>query len=141
MELLHICSLFPKIDLSGVIPNSVHYGIKTTEELTAKMRGIESLREIIAPLREQNGELYIDSESRYFKEDFMFGLCNLRGYAEIAGANTPHIDHVLHWYENISGERFFDCDGKYAGDCLAKTGVPQNFGFNTVSAIEQFYME
>jgi hypothetical protein len=136
-ELMQICKAFPKINLTDVIPNSVHYDSSTPELLTKKMRSISSLKNIDSPMKLMNNFYVIDLESRYFKEDFMFGLCNLKGFAVIANIQTPYMDNVLKWYEHLSGEQFFTEDNRFF--CNPSTGCPQNFGLFSVEDIYNFY--
>ena len=81
----------------------------------------------------------IDKNSRYFIEDFTFGLCNLKAFAEIVGIETPTMDIVLKWYQKISKIELFNKDNEFKGTGLENSGIPQNFGINTIEDIEKFY--
>ena len=50
-ELMQICKAFTKINLSDVIPNSVHYESNTPVLLTKKMKSITSLQNIDSPMK------------------------------------------------------------------------------------------
>ena len=138
-ELQQICISFSEIDLSGVKSLPIHYESPNITALTKKISSIPSFQGILSPLKEKNGIYYIDSESRYFKEDFMFGLCNLKGFALIAGIKTQAMDTVLSWYEKISGEKFWNDKGDFSGESIKNTGVPQIFGINTKTDIYNYY--
>ena len=69
----------------------------------------------------------------------MFGLCNLKGFALIAGIKTQAMDTVLSWYEKISGEKFWNDKGDFSGESIKNTGVPQIFGINTKTDIYNYY--
>ena len=138
-ELLLICDALKGIDMSGVIPNSVHYESNTIDELTNKIRSIKTWNNITAPMKKSNNSYYIDSESRYFKEDFPYGLCNLIGFAKLLKVDTPIMDEVLKWYQTISGIEYFDKNGCFCGSGLKKSCIPQNFGINTLEEIKNFY--
>ena len=50
----------------------------------------------------KKGDFYIiDKESRYFKEDFEFGLAILQNYARKYSVETPCMDIVMEWYINL----------------------------------------
>ena len=138
-ELQLVCKSFSQIDLSGVVSLPRHYESTTIPALTQKITSIPSFKGILSPLRQDGNVFYIDSNSRYFKEDFMFGLCILKGFALIAGIKTPAFDTVLSWYEKISGENFWTKEHIFAGTSLINSGIPQNFGINTIKDIYDFY--
>ncbi len=137
-ELQQICHAFSDFDLSGVIPLPIHYESKTPALLTQKIKSIRSFQGIGSPMKEQNGKYYVDLSSRYFTEDFPYGLCILRGFAEIAGVKTPHMDQILSWYESISGVNYFN-QNKFCGKDLSDTAIPQTFGFTTPKMLYNFY--
>lgn len=139
-ELQQICYAFPNINLSGVILNSDHYAAKTPKELTKKIQSINSWSSIGLPLTTRNNLNFIDTESRYFREDFPFGLCILKGYAEITKVKTPMMDVVLKWYQHLSGKKYFNSQGLYIGEDLKQTGIPQNYGLNDIKSVEKFYL-
>ncbi len=138
-ELLAICNALEGLDMSGVIPNSVHYESKSVKELTSKITSIKSWHDIDAPVIRKEDGYYVDSNSRYFKEDFPYGLCNLIGFAKVLNVETPTMDEILKWYQRISGIEYFDNNGQFRGSGLHNTCVPQNFGLNTLEDIKQFY--
>ncbi len=139
-ELLLICKAFKNIDLQGVVPNYVHYEADSIDSLTKKISSIESLKNITAPMKQIKDKFFIDSSSRYFREDFLHGLCNIKGFADIAGVETPCMDKVLKWYEKISKEELFDFNGNFCGKSLANTEIPRNFGFRDIKELENFYL-
>ena len=79
-----------------------------------------------------------DKNNRYFTNDFPYGLCIIKGFAEILKVKTPNIDKVLRWYEKFANVEYF-VDGNYKGKDLASTGIPQNFGIKTKQDILEFY--
>lgn len=116
-----------------------HYNAHSVESLTAKISSITSLKNIESPLKKCDDVYVIDKDSRYFSEDFPFGLCVLRGFAEIAQVETPTMDKVLQWYQGLFGVEYFDENGVFNGKDLDKSGIPQNFGLRTKSDIIKFY--
>jgi hypothetical protein len=47
-------------------------------------------------------ELIPDLHSRYFTADFPYGLSVIKQIGDIAGAETPHLDGLLDWYDSIA---------------------------------------
>ena len=73
-----------------------HYGVESTEELTSKIKGIASLKEILAPWRLSASGLWEpDITSRYFTEDIPFGTKIIQEYAKKVGVATPVIDYLI----------------------------------------------
>ena len=138
-ELQSICNAISGIDLSGVKSLPVHYESKDEKALTKKLRSITSFKGIKAPLYLKDNKFFLDSNSRYFKEDFIHGLCILKAFSLIAKIETPHFDEVLRWYENISDEELWTKDGCFNGHSLHNVGLPQNYGINSIDDIVAFY--
>lgn len=138
-ELQNICKIFNKLDLTGVVSLPIHYDSETIQQLTKKITSIQSFKGILSPLVKKEELFYLDKNSRYFKEDFMYGLCNLKGFAIIANVKTPMMDKVLQWYEKISGEEFWDNKGDFSGESIKNTGVPQIFGIKTREDLYNYY--
>ena len=136
-EILQICNGLANIDLSGLIPLTIHYESETIEELTRKITGIASLANITSPMKEVQGGFIPDFESRYFIEDIPYGLTILKGFAQIAGIKTPYMDAVLRWHEEKLGEKYIDDNGNILLNNNAIT--PQKFGINTVEDVYNFY--
>lgn len=86
-------------------------------------------------IQSENGSYQVDWMSRYFTEDFPFGLCILKGIGEICGVDTPFMDEMLQWYSTVAGKEYF-IDGSWEGRDLQETHTPYRFGITT---LEQFY--
>ncbi|CZT56438.1 NAD/NADP-dependent octopine/nopaline dehydrogenase family protein [Solibaculum mannosilyticum] len=137
-ELQNICSSITELDLSGVIPLTVHYESATVETMTKKISNILAFKGIPSPMVLKDGHYILDLQSRYFTEDFPFGLCILKGFAEIFHCSTPSIDKVLQWYQDISGQLYLTESG-WNGPDLKNTAIPQNFGITTPTDVYQLY--
>lgn len=73
-----------------------HYESSTPAELTRKIRGIASLRPILAPWKQLDSGLWApDFSSRYFTEDIPFGTKVIQKYARKVGVKTPTIDYLV----------------------------------------------
>lgn len=73
-----------------------HYESKTPEQLTRKIRSIESLRRILAPWKlGEDGLWYPDFDSRYFTEDIPYGTAVIQEYARRVNIAVPTIDYLI----------------------------------------------
>lgn len=74
-----------------------HYESTDAEGMMRKIRSIESLSTILSPMKQVEGGWAPDFESRYFTEDFPFGLKFIADLAHQHGVPTPTIDKVHEW--------------------------------------------
>lgn len=82
----------------GVIPTLLdYYESADAASLTAKLRSIQAFKSIKSPMNEVDGRWVPDFESRYFTEDFPFGLRFIKELAEKNDVSTPCIDEVYAW--------------------------------------------
>lgn len=82
----------------GVIPSLLdYYESVDASSLTAKLRSIRAFSNIPAPMRETPQGWVPDFDSRYFREDFPYGLRIIRDLAHENGIDTPVIDKVYNW--------------------------------------------
>ena len=82
-----------------------HYESTNAEQMTDKLRSIESLSSILSPMKQVDGGWGPDFESRYFTEDFPFGLKNIYDLAIQKDINCPNIKMVFEWgFEKILGQ-------------------------------------
>lgn len=101
-ELHNLIKQIP-INLQEVIPLTTHYESNTVTEMTKKLSSIQSLQDINAPLiLDSNTSKYkLDLNSRYFTEDFPFGLKILIEYALLFDVKTPTMNTVYKCYEDF----------------------------------------
>ena len=82
----------------GVIPSLLdYYESSDAKSLTAKIQSIASFQNIVAPMKQIDGGWAPDFGSRYFIEDFPFGLKLIKDLAVEHSLSTPNIDIVLEW--------------------------------------------
>ena len=137
-ELQAFCTMMTELDLSNVRSLSEHYESKSPKELTAKISSIEAFKNINTPMKKTSKGYIPDFKSRYFQEDFPYGLCIIKAFCEIAGLNTPTIDEILMWFEKVIGVEYF-LEDKFVGKDLTKLPLPQNFGLKTVEDVVRYY--
>lgn len=92
--------LTKKLDIH--IPSVLeYYESKDAESLMNKIRSIEAFKPIFAPMKQTTAGWAPDFESRYFTEDFPFGLQLVKDMAVKYNVKTPTIDKVLIWGEQF----------------------------------------
>lgn len=108
-EVQEICSAFPEIELEYVKSLKEHYESYTVSDMTRKISSIPAFKGIATPSIKVNDGYIPDLNSRYFMADFSYGLCIIKQVALFAKVQTPYIDSVLEWYNNLScGKGGFD---------------------------------
>lgn len=82
----------------GAVPSLLDYYESTdAASLTAKIRSIGAFKEITAPMIQTPEGWIPDFGSRYFTEDFAFGLRFIKELAEAHSVAAPTIDRVYAW--------------------------------------------
>jgi len=138
-EVQSICKKLPEFDLSGVKSLLTHYEVKNYKEMTYKLSHIPAFQISLTPMLKIGDGKYIpDKNHRYFTNDFPYGLCIIKGFAEILKIKTPTIDKILKMYEKFASVEYF-VNGEFKGKDLIKTGIPQNFGITTHNDVINFY--
>lgn len=74
-----------------------YYESADAESLTRKLNSIEAFKTILAPMTRTEEGWLPDFKSRYFTEDFPFGLQLIKDLAVKYQVETPMIDRVLTW--------------------------------------------
>ena len=89
----------------GAIPAVLAYYQSTDAALlAAKLRSIEAFKGILSPMKAVDGGFIPDWDSRYFTEDFPYGLAFIRKTAATHGIPTPTMDRIFAWWH-----RHADC--------------------------------
>ena len=93
-----------------VDPNSVpsilsYYESDDASSLTRKIKSIPAFRTIKSPMKKKGDGYVPDFKSRYFTEDFECGTFYIRDIARLNGVETPVIDGVCQWYENLKANK------------------------------------
>lgn len=74
-----------------------YYESTDAESLAHKLNSIEAFKTILAPMTRTEGGWVPDFKSRYFTEDFPFGLQIIKNLTKENNITTPTIDKVLAW--------------------------------------------
>lgn len=95
-EFMHLLDALPVTP--GAIPSLLqYYESHDAESLTRKISSIEAFKNITSPMREVAGGWIPDFKSRYFTEDFPYGLKIIVSLAEEKNIEVPHLKEVLEW--------------------------------------------
>ena len=95
-ELQHLLAVLPVTP--GSIPTVLDYYESTdAPSLASKLRSIEAFKGIVTPMLPVEGGYIPNFQSRYFTEDFPYGLDIVCRLARQRGVRTPVIDRVSEW--------------------------------------------
>lgn len=138
-ELQTLCKALNRIDLSEVVSLKNYYESDTPEDFVKKIKSIQCFKGIKSPMVTVKNGYMPDYNSRYFKEDFPFGLLIIKGFADILKVATPTIDDIIRWVQTVLGKSYLTESGLNGKD-IFETGIPQNFGIKTVDDVYKFYL-
>ncbi len=95
-EFFELLSVLPVS--KNYLPNLLkHYESTDAESLTRKIASIESFKTIMSPMKKCAYGWIPDFESRYFIEDFLFGLRYIYDLSHKNNVKIPTIDMVYNW--------------------------------------------
>lgn len=85
-----------------VTPGSIatvldYYESTDAPSLARKLRSIEAFKSIAAPMKKVDGGYVPDFQSRYFTEDFPYGLAIVRRLTHEHTVPSPTIDRIYEW--------------------------------------------
>ena len=92
--------LLAKLGISSIAPLLEYYESTDAASLTRKISSIPAFQAITSPMVQVEGGWKVDFGSRYFTEDFPFGLRWIKELAEENDIPTPVIDEVYNWGTN-----------------------------------------
>ena len=78
-----------------------YYESTDAVSLARKLRSIEAFKGILAPMKEVEGGYVPDFHSRYFTEDFPYGLAIVHRLTHQYGIEAPNIEQVYQWGQNL----------------------------------------
>jgi hypothetical protein len=82
----------------GAIPTVLdYYESHDAASLAQKLRSIEAFKGIKAPMKAAGGGFVPDFGSRYFTEDFPYGLAIVRRLMKEYGLEAPTIERIYQW--------------------------------------------
>lgn len=101
-ELFLILSHLP-VTGNFLLPILDYYESSDAQSLTKKIRSIQGFNGIKAPMIQTTEGWQPDFSSRYFQEDFMYGLRYIYETARKLGIETATIDRIYRWGKKLAG--------------------------------------
>lgn len=122
------------LDLERLAHTSQNFDIKQS------LKDSKQLALIKTPTVErEDGSRELDIHCRFFTDDIAYGLLVAKWLAEELDVETPFIDEVIMWAQNLRGEKFLTEGGKINKDfCLKEkfiSGIPPSYGISSVDGI------
>lgn len=74
-----------------------HYESTDASSMTRKIKSIPSLAKVLSPMRQEGNGYVPDFQSRYFTEDFPYGLAILHKLMREHGVASPTTDKIFAW--------------------------------------------
>lgn len=93
MELINVLNLSQE-NIKSLLE---HYEVWDAKSLTNKIKNIPAFKNILAPMKKIGDKWYPDFNSRYFTEDFPFGLKFIYKLGEENKINCNYIKKVFNW--------------------------------------------
>ena len=143
-ELQNCCRTLSQFDFSQVLSLREHYEIKDVlgltdiDRMTNKIRNLDYLKDLVPMKNLEDGSYIPNFDSRYFIEDFPFGLTIIKSFCDICNINTPYIDKVLGWYDSLFNKKYY-INGKFIGEGTKDLPIPQNFEITDISTLYSYY--
>jgi len=108
--------------------------VKDSSSLKTVLSSISSFAGVRSPMTKCDGGWLLNTDHRWFAEDWPEGLCLYKGIAELAGVATPTIDASIVFFQSLTGKEYVK-DGKFVGKDVKETKSPQAFGIHTLSEL------
>ena len=89
--------LLDKLNVHSLPTLLDYYESTDAASLTRKIKSIPAFQTITSPMKQVEGGWVADFESRYFTEDFPFGLKTIYSLARDKSINCPHLQTVYFW--------------------------------------------
>ena len=98
---------FRLLDVLPVTPGSIptvldYYESTDAASLTRKLRSIEAFKGLLSPMKKVEDGFVPDFQSRYFTEDFPYGLAIIHRLMQEHHIDGPHIQKVYDWGNSFS---------------------------------------
>ena len=119
-----------------------HYTYKSSSsDIVDSFVNSPTLQAIHTPVIQDNGgNFVIDKNGRFFMDDIYYGIAIVKWMAELLLIDVPIIDKLLHWVQELRGEKIISEDNHLllnSADLNAslKSGIPYFYGMNSIKDI------
>ena len=102
-ELFNLYDNIPNVDFSCMTNMLDHYESTNPTEMTQKIKSIKSVQYLETDTVIVDSKHILDISSRYFTEDFPYGIALISIIAKQYGVKTKYIDMVANWGLDIIG--------------------------------------
>lgn len=80
----------------------------------------------------------LNLKARFFWEDIPYGLMILRNVADLCGVQTPNIDKMIYFHQNMMPIKFLDEEkGMIIEENVKETGIPKRYGIDSLDQLVQ----
>lgn len=134
-ELQACCRILKKYNLSECLSLKEHYKIcdvqgKTDiQKMTNKIRTLWYLKDYAPMCLNSEGRWIPDFSTRYFTEDFPFGLCILENFCKVCGIQAVTMQKVISWVKTLIPIDY------------SELPLPENLGLNNIDDIYRYYSD
>lgn len=129
---------FNDFDKHGMEKIKTRFETENPSVLTKKINTAPGFQGIGSPIVQCEGGYIPDLNSRYFIEDVEFGLCIIKDFAELCNLNTPKLNEVIIWSQELLNKEYL-IDNKLQGRDSKELLIPRNKGINTKKDLIDFY--
>lgn len=119
------------VRLEEGLKNTYGNQIKDFTNLKTMLKTNEAYKGVRFPLKESEGGYDADLRHRYWREDIP-DLVLVKGIANIMKIDTPTIDKILLWAQNVMKKQFINEKGILSGTHVRETFAPQRFGYENL---------
>jgi len=133
-----ICQKVPGTGEPGQVPHLKPYieriygpQVRDCSTMATVFNTNDGFKGFRCPMKKEGDGWVPDFANRYFTEDIPEGFCMYKGIADLAGVETPTIDLILGFFQNLMGKEYLK-DGKLAGADVGETKSPQRFGITSL---------
>ncbi len=139
-----IKQLYPGKDFHYMLDylNLEHYTYNSlSSDIVDSFVNSPTLQAIHTPVIQDNeGHVEIDKNGRFFMDDIYYGIAIVKWMAELLLIDVPTIDKLLHWAQELRGEKIISEDNHLLLNSLdlvapMKSGVPCVYGKKTINDI------
>lgn len=116
----------------------IRFNSEKPEMITEQIRTAPGFQGIDSPMIKYNNGYIPNVNSRYFTEDIQFGLCIIKAFAELCNIETPTVDKIVMWGQNLLNKQYI-VDGKLKGKDIDELLIPQMKGIKDKESLINYY--
>ncbi|MEM9555279.1 MAG: NAD/NADP octopine/nopaline dehydrogenase family protein [Acidobacteriota bacterium] len=100
----------------------------------------KTLGAIKPPVKQlEDGDWVIDTDHRFFTDDISYGVCIAKWMAEQMALETPTMDAIIGWVQDLRGERYIE-NGRLQVDSESlagrfRSGIPPVYGIHDLAGV------